>query len=304
MDPDIEDQDVDTGDDLLVVEEDANTGDDVTAQADDADDAAVTDDAANDGADADAEVVIGFGEDAAAAEEEGPRAAEWVRELRKSNREKDRRIRELERKVATGTPAAQTVEAGERPTLMSCDYDEAKFETALEAWKDRKREVEDRKRAQEQAEEQMQAQWKSRITAVDKAAGELKVKNQDDAALTFADTFSPVQQGIIIGGPDDAKVSAQLRYALGMNPKKAKELAGIQDPVKFAFAVAKLESKLKVTPRKTAPPPERVIRSSVAGAAVVDNRYDALVAEAQKTGDMSKVRAYKRALKEKQRQAA
>jgi hypothetical protein len=44
-------------------------------------------------------------------------------------------------------------------------------------------------------------------------------------------------------------------YALGKNPKKAKELSEIKDPVKFAFAVAKLEKELKVTNRRAAPHP-------------------------------------------------
>ena len=57
------------------------------------------------GADGEAgEVVISLGGEAVAPEEDENAAPQWVRELRKSNREKDRRIRELEQKVAT-TPA-------------------------------------------------------------------------------------------------------------------------------------------------------------------------------------------------------
>lgn len=104
-----------------------------------------------------------------------------------------------------------------------------------------------------------------------------------------------------MGGPDDAKTSALLRYALGKNPKKAKELAAITDPVKFTFAIAKLEDKLKVAPRKTAPPPDTVVRSSVAGSAAVDSALKRLQDQADKTGDRTKVAAY---LRSKARQAA
>lgn len=135
------------------------------------------------------------------------------------------------------------------------------------------------------------------------AASGLKVSDYDDASQAFEDTFSIVQQGIVIGGPEDPKASALLRYALGKNPKKAKELAAIKDPVKFAFAVAKLETQLKVTPRKSAPPPDRQVRSSVAGATAVDNQLARLQAEADKTGDRSKVAAYLRQ-KNKAKQAA
>ena len=81
-------------------------------------------------------------------------------------------------------------------------------------------------------------------------------------------------------------------YALGKNPKKAKELAAISDPVKFAFAVAKLETQLKVTPRKTAPVPERQIRGSAQLSGAVDSTLERLRAEADKTGDRTKVAAY------------
>jgi hypothetical protein len=90
-------------------------------------------------------------------------------------------------------------------------------------------------------------------------------------------------------------------YALGKNPKKAKELASITDPVKFAFAVAKLEAQLKVAPRKTPPPPEGAIRSTAPISGTVDSNLDRLRSEAERTGDYSKVYRYKQQLKAKAR---
>ena len=59
---------------------------------------------------------------------EEPRAPDWLRDLRKSNREKERRIRELESQLqAPSAPVA----LGEKPTLKGCDYDDEKFEAAL-----------------------------------------------------------------------------------------------------------------------------------------------------------------------------
>lgn len=260
--------------------------------------------AAGEGPDADGdEVVISFGEESPASSEDENRAPEWVRELRKSNREKDRKLREQEAEIArlkgTGQPAATVV--GEKPTLEGCDFDTGKFEQALDAWHARKREADDQASAKTRSEEQQRAHWQTRIDAVTKAGAALKVKDYEDAATAFEDQFSIVQQGIVIGGPDDPKTSALLRYALGKNPKKAKELASITDPVKFAFAVAKLETQLKVTPRKAAPAPDTPVRSAVPGAAAVDNQLERLRAEAAKTGDLSKVIAYKNAQRNKQR---
>lgn len=250
------------------------------------------------------EVVISIG-DEPAPEDDDKRAPEWVRDLRKSNRELVRRQRELEAenarlKGAAGGQSADVV-VGEKPTLAGCDFDAEKFEADLEAWHTRKREADEQQRKRQQVEEQQQAQWQGRIDAVKKAATTLKVKDYDDAAQTFEDSFAPIQQAIILDGPEDPKTSALLRYALGKNPKKAKELAGIQNPVKFAFAVAKLEAQLKVTPRKQAPTPDKVVRSSVAGAAAVDNELERLRKEAEKTGDLSKVFAYRQQQRAKQR---
>ena len=78
------------------------------------------------------------------------------------------------------------------------------------------------------------------------------------------------------------------------NPAKAKELSSITDPVKFAFAVAKLEAQLKVTPRKAPPPPERAVRGTAPVSGTVDSTLERLREEAARTGDMSKVMAYRR----------
>jgi len=98
-----------------------------------------------------------------------------------------------------------------------------------------------------------------------------------------------------------AENPALVVYALGKNPKKAKELAAINDPVKFAFAIAKLESQLKIQPRKTAPPPERTAPSGnapISGA--TDGHLERLRSEAMRTGDMTKVIRYKQQQREKQ----
>lgn len=246
----------------------------------------------------DAELVVSIGDEPEAEADDPQRAPEWVRELRKSNREKDRRIRELEAKMAQAAPAPQAIVVGEKPTMESCNFDDERFERELEAWHTRKREADEQRRTREQAEEQQRAQWQARIDAVKAAASSLKVSDQEDAAQSFEDIFSVMQQGIVIGGPEDPKASALLRYALGKNPKKAKELAAIKDPVKFAFAVAKLETQLKVTPRKSAPPPDTPVRSAVAGAAAVDSQLARLQAEADRTGDRTLVAKY---LRDKQR---
>lgn len=288
--------------DDLEVEVDHGEGDeDDAAAAGEGGDASAAEGEEVEGEGAD-DLVVTLGDEPPPEEDDPAKAPEWVRELRKSNREKDRRIRELEQKVSTAAPVEQAIVVGDRPKLADYEFDEDKHEAAVDAWILRKQQAAEQQRSRAQAAEQQQAQWQVRVDAIAKAASGLKLPDYEEAVQTFEDLFpSIVQRGIIMGGPEDAKTSALLRYALGKNPKKAKELAAITDHVKFTFAIAKLEDKLKITPRKSAPPPETVVRSSVSGSAAVDSTLKNLQAQADKSGDRTKVAAY---LRNKARQAA
>lgn len=186
------------------------------------------------------EVVVSIGEEAPPAEEE-QRAPEWVRELRKANREKERRIRELEAKLQT---TAQTenkpVALGPKPKLEEFDYDADRFEQALDAWHDRKRQHDLETERVRQAEQTQQQAWQAKLDSYSKAKAELRVRDYEDAEAIAQEVFNVTQQGVILQGAENP---ALVIYALGKNPKKAAELAKNTDPVKFAFAVAKLEKE-------------------------------------------------------------
>lgn len=227
-------------------------------------------------------------------EEDDSKAPEWVREVRKTNRAQAQKIRELEQKLQGSAPAVP--ELGPKPTLESCDYDEGKFEQQLDAWKERKRGAEAAQAEQRKANEAAQADWQTRLTAYGEAKKGLKVSDFDDAEAAATESLSQTQQAILVKGAENP---ALLVYALGKNPKMAKELSSITDPVQFAFAAARLETKLKVTPRKTAPLPETTVRGSAPVAGAVDSTLARLEAEADKTGDRTKVIAYKRQQRQK-----
>jgi hypothetical protein len=237
------------------------------------------------------EVVISIGEESPPQEEE-VRAPAWVRELRKSNREKERTIRELEAKLNTTATETKPVALVSKPTLESCDYDSDEYEQKLADWYEHKREY-DAAEASVAAQRDAEAKaWQDKLDSYAKAKASLKVRDYDEAEATALDTFDVTQQGIVLQGSDNP---ALLIYAIGRNAKRAKELASINDPVKFAFAVAKLETQLKVTNRKAATSPERTINSGggrLSGA--IDSTLERLRAEALKTGDLSKVMEYKR----------
>lgn len=239
------------------------------------------------------EIVVSIaGEDPSEEEEEHKNAPGWVRELRKSSREKDKKIRELEAKLQTTGQAAPKIPAlGKKPTLDDHDYDPDAYEAALTDWFDRKR-VHDAHEAQVLAQqEESQRAWESKLASYGKSKTELKVKDFDDAESYVQEKFNVTQQGIMLQGLENP---ALMVYALGKNPKKAAELSAIEDPVKFAIAIGKLESTLKVTPRKTAPPPTKSITGNGPVSGSIDSTLNRLRAEAEKTGNYTKVLAYKK----------
>ena len=236
------------------------------------------------------EVVVSIGEEAPPAEEE-QRAPEWVRELRKANREKERRIRELEARLQTTTQTEnKPVALGPKPKLEEFDYDADRFEQALDAWHERKRQHDLETERVRQAEQQQQQAWQAKLEGYSKAKAELKVRDYEDAEAIAQEVFNVTQQGVILQGAENP---ALVIYALGKNPKKAAELAKNTDPVKFAFAVAKLEKELKVTNRRAAPAPERVIQGTGRVSGAVDSTLERLREEAARTGNMTKVIQYK-----------
>ncbi len=249
------------------------------------------------------EVVITIGDEEPPAEEDEGKRSSWVTDLRHRNRELVRKQREQEAEIerlkgAQGAPAAVVV--GPEPELEEfADAEQiAKYKTDLSAWHERKRQADTSASEKKRVEAAAKAAWQVKLDAYTKAKTSLKVKDFEDAEDTVKDTLSITQQGILLNGANKPEL---LVYALGKNLKRLKDLGAISDPVKFAFAAANVERDLKVTPRKSAPPPERTVRSSVAGAAAVDNQLERLRAEAAKTGDSTKVIAYKTAQREKKR---
>ena len=239
------------------------------------------------------EIVVSIdGEEPPPQEEQA--APEWVRELRREHRELKKRNRELESRVNQSTETNPVVNLGPKPNLEALDYDTEKYEQSLADWYERKRLVDDQQGQVRRAEEEQQQAWNAKLEGYVEAKTKLKVRDYDDAEEVAQQMFNVVQQGVVIQGAENP---ALVIYALGKNPKKAKELAAIDDPVKFAFAVAKLESNLKIGNRKAATQPERTVSATAPSSGAVDSTLERLREEASKTGNMDKVMAYKRAQK-------
>jgi hypothetical protein len=225
--------------------------------------------------------------------EDDAKAPEWVRDLRKSHREQQRENKQLKDQLAklSSTVQPKTVELGKKPTIEAADYDSDLYEQQLTDWFDRKKAVEVQQERQEAERRSQQDAWNATLATYGEHRKTLKVKDFEDAETVVQDELSNTQQGMILQGADNP---ALVVYALGKNPKKAKEIASIKDPVKFAFAVAKLETQLKVTNRKASTKPETTITGKAMKSGTVDSNLERLRAQAEKSGDYSKVTAYKR----------
>ena len=225
-------------------------------------------------------------------QEDDAKAPGWVKDLRKSHREQQRENKQLKEQLARLSSAAApaTVELGKKPTIESADYDADLYERQLTEWFERKRAVEEQEKQLEARRRSEQDAWNATLSTYGENRKSLKVKDFEEAESIVQDELHNTQQGIILQGADNP---ALVIYALGKNPKKAKEIASIKDPVKFAFAVAKLEKDLKVTNRKAAPPPERIVSGTGRVSGAVDSTLERLREEAARTGNMTKVVQYK-----------
>ena len=270
------------------------SNDDQENQGDDLGDQGQDDDQHDD----EGKLVISIGGEAPAPKDvddfNGQPAPDWVKQMRKENRELKRQL-----KTAPSTQqeqAKQEVTLGKKPTLDDHDYDADAYEQALDSWYDKKREYDHQEQSKKSEQESAEKQWETVISDFEQKKVGLKVSDFEEAEDTIKDSLSVVQQGILLQGAEN---SARVVYALGKNPKRLKEIASITDPVKFAFALAKLETQMKDNRRKAETSPEKGIRGSANISGGKDSKLEALEREAEKTGDRSKIIAHKRSLKQK-----
>lgn len=246
--------------------------------------------------DTDEELIVTIGEETPPQQDDESRAPEWVRKVRKDNREKDRRIRELEALVGRGEQQKQT-QLGPKPTLESCDYDADLFERRLDSWKERKtvadRQAAEARETEAKRQEYFNSKFETYTARKKEVAG--KIRDFDDVEETVLHALDDTQRGVVLA---HAKDPALLLYAIGKDEKRLAELAKLSDPVEFIFAVARMETQMRTQSRKPASAPETRITGS-APSSGSETQLNKLREAAEKTGDYTKVIAYKKQLKDK-----
>jgi hypothetical protein len=230
-----------------------------------------------------AETVVTIG-DEAPKEEVADNAT--IRQMRQRIRELEKRERELQRQTS---PTVQAL--GKEPTLADFEYDEEKYKPALAAYLTRQAALEAEQERIKQAQIEQQNAFAARLHAYEAQKGALKMPNIEDAEEAVKGALDANQQACII---KYAKNPALVIAALGANPGKLKEFAGKKDLGEFVYALSDVEKMLKVTKKQDIPDPEKRLQAETTSAGTAEGTLERLRAEAEKTGDYSKVMAYKR----------
>ena len=227
-------------------------------------------------------------------EQEAEEAPSWVKELRKKHRESERENKRLEKELSSlkSQLEPKLEPLPEKPKFEDFAYDEDKYDAALQGWHEQKLKHESQQLNERKQAEAAQQQFEERRQAYHVRKSEIakKAPDMDEAEELVTTMFDETKQGILLTAADDP---AQLIYALAKNPKKLQDLASIDDPIRFTAEAAKLEARMKVTKRTPTTAPERKVKGS-APASAGSNQLERLREEAEKTGDYSKVIAYRK----------
>jgi hypothetical protein len=209
-----------------------------------------------------------------------------IRQMRQELRETKRKLAEAEK-----ASAPKPIEIGEKPTLAGCDFDEERYEAELDAFKERKAAAD--RQAESQAEQSRKAneEWQQDLASFEAKKAKLEFGDVDDAIETARLSLDLVQQAVVVKSANDP---ALFLYALAKSETKRAELAKIQDPIKLAAAVARMEGAVKVTSGRKAPAPDKPARGTAAMPGGTDKQLEKLEKEAGRTGDRSKLIAYKK----------
>ncbi len=214
-----------------------------------------------------------------------------VKQLRNELRETHRKLAEKER------AATPRIELGPKPTLEGCDYDEEKFDAELSGWYERKRQADTAEQDAQRAQEQATQQFQKARAAYQASAARKGIRDIDEAEQAVSAALSPAHVGAII---QYSKEPDLIVAALHRHPARLNAIAAETDPMRQFRMIWELESKVKPTMRRAAPPPaERgsILKGSTANSHSVDKKLAALEEEADRTGNRTKLIAYRASMR-------
>ncbi|EGT4373187.1 phage capsid protein [Cronobacter malonaticus] len=205
---------------------------------------------------------------------DGQPAPQWVKDLRKGFKEKDKEVRELRRqleeiqtKPAEQPQVAQDV-IPERPKLEDFyQYEdcEERFEQAITDWHEKKSRAEQVKQQQIRQQQEAMQRFQQRVEAHKQRAAKLPVKDYQEMEEIVRAEVPDLQKEVLIHAADEG--SELIAYALGKNPQLRQRVAAETDPIRAAFLLGQISQQVKLAPKpKATPKPEPEVRGGGANA--------------------------------------
>lgn len=238
------------------------------------------------------ESLIGFADEIdAEAEEETP----LVKRLRDQNRELSRKLAKTNR-PATANDDDPEPAIPPKKTIEQFDYDQDKLDDYIDQRDEAVRKHAAWEAREERRKEKRQTEADAATRAVEQQRKALNVTDYEDQSAKVQAALSETQLAILISGVENP---AKLIYALGRSAARLDQIAAEDNPVKFAVMLGKLEKEIRVA-KRVPPPVEGKVRGATASVAIgaSDRELERLEKEADRTGDRSKVIAYRRAARQ------
>lgn len=256
--------------------DEAETHNDIVDQMDDLADSGALDDLKADVG----EEEITFGE------EDDDTAADLPKRLRDEIKKRDRENAALKRRVAELDQPAAAVDVGPRPTREEHDWDDDKYDSAVDEWNAKRMRAEAAQSAPNDGEEEARQDVERLTTGI----ASLSYPDAKDVVPEAMKALSPADQFIIASA---AKEPGKLIYALAKNPSRLSALLDIKNPVKKIAEIARME--MQMTVRTKAPPPPENIRQGDGNASVTTDKEEArLLKEAERTGNRTALLRYRK----------
>lgn len=238
------------------------------------------------------EEVVHFADDEP---DKAPADTDLVKHLRQQIRERDKRLSEVQR----AAPAEEPIVVGDRPKMADFDYDEERFDEAIDAWDERRRAAEKQEAARTTQKQRQEEEWNKVVRSYAEKKSALRYPDVQDAEETVFAALSPTAQSLIAKHADNP---ALFIYAAGKSATKLAELARIDsegDPFALLKAVTKMEATLQTTRKAPrAADPDTPVRGRTIAAGSAEKQLAKLEAEAERTGNRTPVIAFKRAQKD------
>lgn len=228
------------------------------------------------------------------ADVDGKPAPQWVKDLRKQNRELSRKLKELEsKKLETAEAEKPVTELPPMPDISDADidYDGEKLKQKMAEWVDLKIKHDSHKASQEAEQKRQQEEHLKRFERYNERKKAVKVAGYDIAEQVVINEVPQNIQSMII---HYAEAPEMVVLAAGRNAEIRKQLANTKDPVELGRLIGSIEAKARIAP-KVASKPSATPQVKASGGAEIASIERALE-KARKSGNYDEVLRLKRKL--------